>query len=221
MSRSNLCLIGGVLCLSLFAFLYFGPDVQVPDLFAGVSERRELVVDLPEDSGKWSLGVVYSSEDFTSNPADRHLRASFAAEPRLRSLIAQVSSTSYTPSNPMWKERFAQKMGSALPQLWLLDHTGGVVYKASGSNIPSDPTVLADEIQASIESVQDCRPRPKPTPAPVQPVNPTPSIPDIRPVGPSVPVVKDDQPVHPLLLILGVVGGGLLGAYISYKRQDG
>lgn len=115
------------------------------------SERREHVIELPEDGGQWSLTIVYATNDHSS-PEDRRLRAAFWSSARLRSLVAQTNTTTYHPQDKLWQTKYRQEMGDTLPQVWLQDERGRLAYKASGANIPSYyPDQMADEMQLGVD----------------------------------------------------------------------
>ena len=160
--------------------------------------REELVIDLPEDAGKWALTVIYEGTKDGFTARDNALRAAFASEPRIKSLTVQCHQNAYYSDHPLWLEKYRETMGPALPQIWLQDADGHVVFKASGDNIPYHPSQLADELQDSIAAVTpvsqfnanaencpglNCPPnyRPSPDSSNFRPRPDSRFIPDIRP----------------------------------------
>lgn len=185
---------------------------------AGLQGRvyRERIVNLPEDGHQWHTVFVL---DDRNSQVSRYLLAMFATDPQLRSLVAQTKTHEYTPNDRMYRARYAKAMGGEMPQFWLIRDDGKACYKVSGARIPTDPTVMARDIQ---EMIARCPrpspgPNPTPTPTPVQPVPP--SIPDITPVVD--PPTPDDQGgglMTKLIIALAAVAGGALG--ITQERRE-
>lgn len=178
----------------------------------------ERVIDLPEDGQTWSSVFVWP-ENREADPDSRRLAAAFAAEPRLQSLLAQTKVFHYTPSDEMYRERFAQSLGTATPQFWLLQPAanpsqGEAVFAVGGSHVPDGKT-MADGVAKAIAG--KC-PRPRPTP----PV-PTPPTPPVTPPGPTPPDLGPapdpvDESLPLWVWVLPVVAGGA-GALAEWKRK--
>ena len=179
------------------------------------SERREKVVDLPEDGSSWWTVFVWP-ENKEADPYSRQLSANFAATPRLQSLLAQTKVHNFEPSDRLYQGKYEQYLGGQTPAVLVQRDDGKVAYKASGANIPTDGVKLADDIAKSIEQCFP-RPRPKPTPTPSPTPQPGPSIvPDIRPDEPEEEESSDDFPL--LLLLLPFLGAGA-GAFREFKKE--
>lgn len=162
----NRIIIGAAIVV--MAVMIFATGIGIPiawQYFAAEQEstrlddtlRQELVVDLPQDANNWTTTIVYEGTTGNFTAADRKLRSQFWAEPRLRSLVAQTTLTTYYSDTKLWKEKYRDAMGDVLPQVWVQNNRGDVIYKKSGyvalgSNqpIPADARVLADEIQEQI-----------------------------------------------------------------------
>jgi len=174
-------------------------------------EISERILQLPEDGQVWSTVFVWP-ENREADSHSRRLAALFAAEPRLRSLLAQTKSTHYTPSDPLYKTRYAQSMGGSTPQFWLVQpdanpSTGKAVYAVAGAGIPASGRQMADSIAGAIARI--C-PRPKPVPEPVAPVPvPEPVVPDLTPAEP----IDDSLPVWVWILPVLAAGAGALAEW--------
>lgn len=193
---------------------------QVNDLM-GVTAKHdreitERVINLPEDGQAWSTVFVWP-EYREADQDSRRLAALFASEPRLQSLLAQTKSFHYTPADPLWRTRYAQQMGGATPQFWLIrpgpnPADGTAVYAVSGQALPTTGKDMADGIARNINRICP-RPNPGPSPAPgPQPVTPAPQIPDISPPEP----IDDPLPLWVWILPVLAAGGGALA---EWKRS--
>lgn len=170
----------------------------------------ERVIDLPEDGQTWSTVFVWP-QNREQCPTSRRLASHFASEPRLQSLLAQTRVHHYHPEDPLFRERYAARMGVTTPQVWILapddnPSHGTACYWSSGSAIPVSPRQMAEAIVAAIRR---CRPRP----TPVSPVSPsTPQIPQIDPVDP----VDDAYPIW--YWIAPILAGGA-GYGVRWRRS--
>jgi len=202
-----------LLCLGVWQTLKPADPIPAP-LIQNQSSTfyKSRIIELPADQGVWWTTAVFDSPTPTSQ-GSRQLSA-LLSTPRLQSLIAQTKYTKYTPSDLMYQQRFSRYYGNVTPQLIIQEPNGQVVYKATGDQIPSDPDVLADDIQLAISN---CRPKPtpvtpQPSPAP-QPVVPN-QIPDISPNNTNVPT-SSDTPFW--LFLIPVVGAGY-GFFSEIKK---
>lgn len=192
---------------------------QVSNLVGVVTGHEQLiterVIDLPEDGQTWSSVFVWP-ENREADPDSRRLAAAFSSEPRLQSLLAQTKVFHYTPSDELYRERFAQSLGTATPQFWLLQPAanpsgGTAIFAVGGAHIPDGKT-MADGVAKAIAG--KC-PRPKPTPpTPTPPV--TPPVPTPPDIGPAPDPVDEALPLW--VWVLPVVAGGL-GALAEWKRK--
>lgn len=182
------------------------------DSFAPIEER---VIELPEDGSLWQTVIVAPQDDASG----AHLRQQLRSDPRLVSLQAQTKVYDLSPNHWWVKQRLP---GARLPAIVIQRPISAteakVIYKASGANLPSDSTTLANEIEAAIADCTDCRPRPTPTPQPEPETTPDP-IPDLRPPG--TPEVQPADDNLGILAYAMIAAAGLGGAYLGVKRDGG
>lgn len=160
------------------------------------------IVELPED-GQAYYTSLFTSQDWRSVPAERQLVAWFESDPRLASLMAQTHSKHYTRADKLYS-RYQRAIGDTLPAILIQNAQGKVLYKASGPNIPSGPSQLADQIT-------QCFPRPKPDDTPVPTPTPPLTLPPVPDVGVSVTSGGDDS-----LWIAAIVGAVFLGLGVAW-----
>lgn len=196
---------------------------QVSNLVGVVTGHDQLiterVIDLPEDGQTWSSVFVWP-ENREADPDSRRLAAAFASEPRLQSLLAQTKVFHYTPSDELFRERFAVSQpiaGMAVPQFWLIAPSenpsrGQVVYAMDGKHAPDGKTMAAG-VAAAI--ARHC---PRPTPTPPTPTPPTPPVTPPTPpdIGPAPDPVDESLPLW--VWVLPVVAGGL-GALAEWRGK--
>lgn len=190
-----------------------------PELPTAEPTLSERVLELPEDAGVWHTTIVYPQRN-PSDAASRRLAAALASEPRLQSLLAQTKTYLYAASDPLWRERLARYYGDATPAIVLQRPDGRVCYKASGANLPAEPTALGDAIAASLAQ---CRPRPapSPTPAPSPSPQPAPTIPDLAPRTPELAPSDETGESHVLWMIVIPIAAGLAGLAQEWKQSNG
>ncbi|HTN73745.1 MAG TPA: hypothetical protein VL096_00810 [Pirellulaceae bacterium] len=172
---------------------------------------RERVLQLPEDAGVWHTTVVYP-EKTPSDAASRRLAAALVADERLRSLIAQTHTHVYSLHDPLWQQRLQKHYGVAAPAIIVQQPDGQVCYKASGANLPTDPSLLADEIA---QSLSQCRPKPTPSPQPTPQPQPA-LIPDLNTRTPA----NESDDSHLLWLVTLPILAGLGGLYQEWKQSN-
>lgn len=108
-------------------------------------EKRERVIELPEDGDLWQTIVVYDDAKKAGNA--KWLAAEITTTPRLQSLVAQTQYYEYDPSH-WWVKR--NHAGDPTPMVMVQTDTGRVIYKAFGEQLPRDGEELADEIEQMI-----------------------------------------------------------------------
>ncbi|MEM9825098.1 MAG: hypothetical protein AAF958_00840 [Planctomycetota bacterium] len=97
----------------------------------------------PDDSSAYMLVTVTGVQ---KSPADTALLRSLATDTRLASISKACKRFDWTPASKAYARRYAAALPpTTLPVVALLRSDGGVVYKASGTNVPS-PNALADEL---------------------------------------------------------------------------
>lgn len=127
---------------------------------------------LPEDADRPLIMIV----DNDHSPAADRVQAMLQSPP-MRQFTAGAHLHRFRPNSPLYQSLHAPTLGtSPLPILAVAAADGGVIYKASGDGIPTDPVVLRDQIAAlaQIDRGQDCpggqcplpTPSPSPSPAP-------------------------------------------------------
>lgn len=174
--------------------------------------RQERVIYLPEDGGRW-FTTLFLPANWQQDAASRQLVQNFASNPRLLSLKGQTHYWQTTVTDPMVRTKHAYALQSPSPIVTLQDPSGKVWYKASGSNVPSDGDVLADQIAASIAGNPHC-PKPKPQPQPDVRPEPKPEIPDTKPAVPN-------EHFPWLLLILACAASAAVVLVIHFKKPGG
>jgi hypothetical protein len=175
-----------------------------------ITQRKDRVIQLPEDGQVWFTSVVYTNTR-TDEPS-RRLAAMLASTPRLQSLIAQTRFNRWSETDSLYVYRYKSKIGGEVPALFIQDHTGKVVYKVSGANLPNDGDTLADEIATAIEQ---CRPRPKPSPDVRPDEQPVATIPDIRPTE----TPEEGGSWQKLMVAVAGLAGAGFGVYKNFKGR--
>jgi len=179
-----------------------------------------LAAELPDDSGRYHLVVVTGG-----NVADASLLQSLATHPQLSEVSKACKRFTFAAADPLYRARYATALGNdPLPIIALVRSDGGVLYKASGVNIPA-PDELAQNLLKTGRADRTANPRkinaaPAPTLAggPMDALrwpNLTPErlIPDTVTIKPEVTIAPEfGYAVFGVLgvLVLCFAGGGLL-----------
>lgn len=177
------------------------------------------VINLPEDGTKFFTSLFLPANWQADNTC-RSLVAGFNSDRRLASLKVQTIYNQYAADDPMFAARYAASV-KELPCIALTDPTGGVLYKASGKNIPKSYKLLASDIQRSIVTTrcpngkcpwQDEEEKDQ-------------AIPDTTPHDDGKVVTPEPEPDHKLplwlALIVGTAGVGLgVGPDIAKKYKS-
>jgi hypothetical protein len=95
---------------------------------------------LPDDSLAFYLVTVTQSPP---TPACQRLVASLQ-QPAMARIASGCKTFRFTTADPIYRTRYAQSLpASETPTVALVRHDGGVLYKASGANIPPPETLAA------------------------------------------------------------------------------
>ncbi len=125
----------------------------------------------PDDSGQYHLITVTSTPP---TPACVRLQQSLA-HPTVARIASACKRFDFTPNHEIYRARYATALPpSQLPVVALVRHDGGVLYKASGSNIPG-PDALAESLIKMATADQSQVPR--------QSYQPSPAYGPMRPDG--------------------------------------
>jgi hypothetical protein len=172
-----------------------------------------VTVDLPNDGEAYYLSV-FVHDDYMSRQSERHLVASFDTDPQLRSLKAQCHWHVYTPSDPIYKDRFSAV--TTFPCILLQSSKGEVLVKASGANATNPVTLFNNKPWLRVRPwlrPRPCPPCPEPQPLP----QPSPQ-PDLTPNPDTTPI--DEVPPFPwLLLVLAVLLAGGISFAVNWTRR--
>ena len=182
-----------------------------------IADFGDRIIDLPEDGKAWHP-TVFTGEQPT--PQELRLLAWFDSDPQLNKLKRQTHFHYYTPRSSVYP-RYGNLTAGGLPAVVLQDETGNVVYKASGSNVPTAEWPL---VKGVIECIRaHCPHCPRPKPAPTPPPAPSPDIgpPQIIPdvVGPNDDTPQDARD-DTLLVAFAVFLIALVGSFIATARRD-
>lgn len=101
---------------------------------------------LPEDGDRYSLVVITSPQP---SAAGARLLESLTTHPQLRDIASRCHVHRFTPTSEIYRQRYANAIhAGALPVIACVRADGGVIYKASGPAVPSDPGEIASELAA-------------------------------------------------------------------------
>lgn len=117
----------------------------------------------PDDSGQYHLITVTATPP---TPACVQLQQSLA-HPAVARIAAACKRFDFTPNHEIYRARYATALPpSQLPIVALVRGDGGVLYKASGPNIPA-PDTLAQSLtkMATLDQSQSVRQSYQPAPA--------------------------------------------------------
>lgn len=103
-----------------------------------------------EDGGKFYC-VIFTSDAWKSRPAEAALIDWIERPPAdgpLEPWVRRCRLKHLRPSDPIYRDRFARYMPpERLPAIWIQRPDGGVVYCASGENLPGSSYQLGREIE--------------------------------------------------------------------------
>jgi len=185
-----------------------------------VENAQEQIFDLPEDGGAWYT-TIFVDPDWRAKSNQRSLVAWFEVSPGLRSLKAQTHWNQYLTDSPQYVTKWASKV-AFVPCVMVQNSKGKVVYRASGTNIPTHADQLVVDIHTMIEGCCPWKPKPKPNPdtdvVPTPDTNPDTSdvVPDITP---EIEKPKTDMVIAVLLGILALLAGVAIPAYDHFKKS--
>lgn len=170
---------------------------------------RDRVTVLPEDGEAYYISI-FTTTNWKTNPQERELVNMMVADPKVSSYTSQMHYTHYVASDAMYRARLKTYVGDTLPSVVVQRADGAVIYKASGSHVPSNANAMASQL-SSIKFKPCPKPDPKPNPQPQPQPQPQPAtIPDTN--GPS-----DGPPLGLLMIALGV--GAVLGLSNEFRRR--
>ncbi len=180
---------------------------------------------LPEDGHKGYVVIVDSPH---GSPAGRSLEK-LLESPELRPIVSKMHRHAFSPDSRLYQERYAKSFAiDTLPILAFVRPDGGVLYKASGTNVPTDAKWLAEELQYRINldrslireqgvewssTENDCPGGRCPLPNQPQPTLPNVDelIPDSVSINPTVEVPQAAWWIGGGVMLLILIGGvGLL-----------
>jgi len=100
----------------------------------------------PHETGRPHLSV-FTHADYARRPAEAGLIQNLERQPLL-DFAQGCRFRHYTTADPIYLERYAgQFPASQLPAICVQRPDGGVIYKATGDNLPADPGQLLEEIR--------------------------------------------------------------------------
>lgn len=159
--------------------------------------------------------IVIVTSDQPSDAGARLLEW-FRSDARLSALRAKVHYHEFTPSNPLYIERYRQSLpASDLPVIAMATSEGGVYYKSSGRGIPSSASSLFNAMGSAYKqfreatTANDCPTCPKQPVAPERPREPIlprlvdEAIPDTVTIEPHIDV--PDSAVIAAAVVIGLV----------------
>lgn len=118
------------------------------------------VAQPPEDAAAYHLITVTQNPP---SPAETQLLASLQSNARLLRIAESSKQFHWTTSDELYRSRYAAALPpTTLPIIALVRSDGGVIYKASGANIPAGDA-LAEAIMGA--AFWDRRDNPRPIPA--------------------------------------------------------
>ncbi len=212
-----------VLLTILTAAVTSNVAVQHQESEAGLGSRAasnraaiaEQIIELPEDGDVWHTSL-FLHDDWESRGTDRRLVAWFATDSRLVSLKSQTRWHLYTPSDPIYRQRFEAAIPQ-FPAVVLQRGNGEVIFKATGENLSPGPEELASSINRQIR--ERC-PGPYCRPFEPQPITPTPPPEPIPDLGPEEPAILDDaEPVQLWLLVLAGAASLGIGVASEWRKE--
>lgn len=93
---------------------------------------------------------IFTTDLYRSIPEEAALVDAFDKDPQLKQLKSQTNFHHFTNSGPLgtlYKARFSKVIPpDRFPAILLQRADGGYVYKATGSNVPSSPSAIFDEM---------------------------------------------------------------------------
>jgi hypothetical protein len=101
----------------------------------------QYVPNPPDDSRKW-FTVIYHD----GSARGEQVVQWFQQHKELASLRQNTHFVVYSPAHKMWTARYADHLGTAVG-VSVMDPTGGVYYKATGTLVPATPEGLTSEIR--------------------------------------------------------------------------
>lgn len=126
-----ICLIC-LICLPVIGLPVIGLAQQVPTP--------------PPENSRPHLSI-FTSSLYRLLPEDAALVKAFETDPQLIKVKAGTNFHHYTDRDPLYKARYAKTIPlDRLPAIMLQRADGGYVYKATGSNVPSSPSDIFDEM---------------------------------------------------------------------------
>ncbi len=178
------------------------------DAAYGVRYSQEQVIALPQDQGKFYLSVFGTEGDARYEQVKNWI----TGDPQLSAVKAQTIYNTYRTDSVMYRERYAQGIGST-PCVRLQTAQGDIVYEAAGFNVPMSAEALYNGLAEGCRRRGHCRPCPQPQPQPQPPVTPvTPPV-ITPPVTP--PVIKPSEFPGALAWCCMIGGGCLIGGGVS------
>jgi hypothetical protein len=90
---------------------------------------------------------IFTSPLYKSIPDQAALVNAFATDPNLANVKRGTNFHHYTDRDPLYKARYAKTIPvDRFPAIMLQRADGAYVYKATGSNVPSSPSAIFDEM---------------------------------------------------------------------------
>jgi len=170
--------------------------------------RGEHVINPPQD-GKRYATIVLTSDRWQTDFAERRLLAWFDSNPDLRSLRTTTTFVHYTPSNPIWKERFAPSYKGGQTMVRIQDWDGATYFEQSDNELPQSDATLVEAIRTRLGQ---CRPWTRPDAKPSD--KPKKSFFELV-LNPTINLGLSSFAMK--LLAIGIFGGGLW-FYLSEKK---
>lgn len=100
--------------------------------------------DLPDDRERYNLIIVTADQP---SDAGQRLLSWLQTDETLDKISRSTVTHRFTVSNQIYRERYAAALPPAsLPIVALTRADGGVIYKASGANLPGTPKELSDSL---------------------------------------------------------------------------
>ncbi len=147
-------------------------ESMIGDAIEGIEQQ---VLTYPEDASQHFTTVLLPGK----GRADHPVWQMFRTDPKLVELARKTKFNVYHEDSTIFRERFAT-ISPDLPAVLVQTPQGHVVYKKSGSNLPTSAGALYRDISQTMEvrgsawSCRPCQPKPRPdirpTPAPFNPL---------------------------------------------------
>ena len=104
-------------------------------------------VQLPPPENTLPHLSIFTSPFYKSMPEHAALVKAFESDPNLAKVKRGTNFHHYTDRDPLYKARYAKTVPpDRFPAIMLQRADGGYVYKATGSNVPSSPSAIFDEM---------------------------------------------------------------------------